>query len=342
MAQKGFDKEVNEQKNRLESIGLYRGEDDGGHVCPLCDSSLEAPIPTTENIEHSLAKINEQIQTVVRHQPRLEKYLNERLDLVEDLKQRLTENMSALNAIFDEQQELREKRSRVASQAKVVGRISLFLDSVQEADETADLNEQIKSAKKQVSRLEKEVSDERLDERMESSLAVIGANMSKWAKQLGLEHSEYPFNLDVKNLTVRGCDENEPIPMAKMGSAANWVGCHIIAHLALHSWFVSHDRPVPRFLILDQPTQAYFPPDENVLDRSVDDLQDEDREAVEKMFKLIFSVVQKLKRNFQVIITDHADLDDKKFQSAITERSVLLYTSPSPRDQRGSRMPSSA
>ena len=88
----------------------------------------------------------------------------------------------------------------------------------------------------------------------------------------------------------------------------------------MHSWFVNHERPVPRFLILDQPTQAYFPPDENVLDRSVDDLQDEDREAVEKMFKLIFSVVRKLKRQFQVIITDHADLDDQKFQSAITER----------------------
>ena len=320
LAQKGFDKEVNEQKNRLQSIGLYRSDKDEGDVCPLCESSLEAPIPTTENIEQSLFRINEQIQAVVRHQPRLEKYLNERLDLVEDLKHRLVENLSALNAIFDEQQELREKRSRVASQAKVVGRISLFLDSVEHADETADLHCQIKAAEKEVERLEKEVSDERLDERMESSLAVIGANMTKWAKQLGLEHSEYPFNLDVKNLTVRGYDENETIPMSEMGSAANWVGCHIIAHLALHTWFVNRGRPVPRFLVLDQPTQAYFPPDENVLDRSVDDLKDEDREAVEKMFKLVFSVVQKLKKQFQVIITDHADLDDKKFQSSITQR----------------------
>jgi len=46
-----------------------------------------------------------------------------------------------------------------------------------------------------------------------------------------------------------------------MGSAANWIGYHLIAHLGLHKHFVERDRPVPRFLILDQPTQAYFPPD---------------------------------------------------------------------------------
>ncbi len=320
LAQKGFGVEVKAQKNRLESIGLYKFDEVDSHSCPLCESVLDAPIPTTENIQNSLAQINEQIQAVVRQQPRLEKYLNEKLDLIEELKESIRENRSSLNAVFDEQEELREKRSRVASQAKVVGRISLFLDSVNQVDESDALRKKIKTASKDVRRLEKEVSDERLMERMEASLSVISNNMTKWAKTLGLEHSKYPFNLDVKNLTVKGFDGTEPIPMTKMGSAANWVGCHIISHLALHKWFVEQERPVPRFVIFDQPTQAYFPPDLNVLDHHIDDLVDEDREAVEKMFKLFFDTVKKLKRKFQIIITDHADLVDDKFQSAIVER----------------------
>ena len=36
------------------------------------------------------------------------------------------------------------------------------------------------------------------------------------------------------------------------------------------------------------------------------------------------------------------DLEEKAFGLAAKERVCLLYTSPSPRDQRGSRMPSSA
>ncbi|MFF1681539.1 DUF3732 domain-containing protein [Streptomyces sp. NPDC058256] len=44
-----------------------------------------------------------------------------------------------------------------------------------------------------------------------------------------------------------------------MGSAKNWIGYHLVAHLALHTYFLRERRPVPRFLMLDQPTQAFFP-----------------------------------------------------------------------------------
>lgn len=54
----------------------------------------------------------------------------------------------------------------------------------------------------------------------------------------------------------------EPVPMAQMGSGQNWLWCHLLAHLALHKWFVEKGRPVPRFLILDQPTQVYYPAEE--------------------------------------------------------------------------------
>lgn len=318
--QKGFSSEVGEQRNRLESIGLFRQQSTDTSHCPLCNSELETPTPTTENIQASLRKINAQIDAVVRQQPRLEKYINERLDAIELMRQRINENKSSLEAIFAQQQELREQRNEVARKAKVVGRISLFLDSVKEVDETASLRSEIVEAERSVRRLEKEVSDEALSERLQTSLSVIGSQMSRWGKELNLEHSEYPLSLDVKNLTVRGFDGTEPITMAKMGSGANWVGCHIIAHLGLHSWFVKQNRPVPRFLMFDQPTQAYFPADEQVKDRSVDDLKDEDREAVARMFGLIFDVVESLSPRFQVIITDHADLLDERFQAAVVGR----------------------
>ena len=45
--------------------------------------------------------------------------------------------------------------------------------------------------------------------------------------------------------------------MARMGSGENWVGYHLIAHLALHQWFVQRQRPVPSFLFLDQPVKDF-------------------------------------------------------------------------------------
>ena len=52
--------------------------------------------------------------------------------------------------------------------------------------------------------------------------------------------------------------------MGRIGSAGNWLACHLLAHLSLHDFFVAASRPVPRFLILDQPIQVYYPPDKNV------------------------------------------------------------------------------
>lgn len=318
--QKGFSVEAGEQKNRLEAIGLYRNQEGGSSLCPLCQQELDIEIPTASNIRESLQRINAQIDSLVRQTPRLEAYIQERLEQVEVIRRSITENKSSLEGIYAQEEAIREQRSETARQARVVGRISLFLDSTAEIDESAELRYAIDAAEKNVKRLEKLTASSGTRDRLDASLSVIASSMSAWAKRLRIEHSEYPMSLDVQNLTVRGFDGIEPITMAKMGSGANWVGCHLIAHLGLHEWFVNQNRPVPRFLFIDQPTQAYFPPDESVADRSVDELVDEDRIAVKDMFRLIFDVVESLTPNFQVIITDHADLPDPWFQEAIVER----------------------
>nr|WP_239476272.1 DUF3732 domain-containing protein [Streptomyces sp. CS090A] len=49
--------------------------------------------------------------------------------------------------------------------------------------------------------------------------------------------------------------------LLRIGSGKNHVGHHVAAHLALHQYFVANSRPVPRFLMLDQPTRLYYPSD---------------------------------------------------------------------------------
>ena len=94
-----------------------------------------------------------------------------------------------------------------------------------------------------------------------------------------------------------------------------------MTHLALHQYFCNHSRPVPRFLFLDQPTQVFYPPDQ-LADRmpSLDDISDDDRASVARMFDRIFAIADELGGAFQIIITDHADLKDDRFQSSVVER----------------------
>jgi hypothetical protein len=96
-----------------------------------------------------------------------------------------------------------------------------------------------------------------------------------------------------------------------MGSAANQVGYHVVTHLALHKWFVEKDRPVPRFLFLDQPEQAYYPDDvpAGVRDPSVL-LRSSDEVRVRALYELIYRVVRDLNGALQLIVVGHANLED--------------------------------
>jgi hypothetical protein len=167
--------------------------------------------------------------------------------------------------------------------------------------------------------LEDELSDERVRERIESITSILGRRMTDWARELELEHSKYPLRLEIKKLTIVADTADGPVPMDRMGSGENWVGYHLIAHLALHEWFTERSRPVPRFLFLDQPSQVYFPPEKDV-DGSMSMVGEDDRRAVSRMFRFVFDVVEKLSPGFQVVITEHADINEAWYQDAVVER----------------------
>src|SRR5262249_7560354 len=154
-------------------------------------------------------------------------------------------------ATSDRIQQVRDEATR---RALVIGRISLYLESLPELPDTQALEMQQGRLRAQCAVLEEELSDERVKKRLDSIKSIIGERMTQWAGELKLEHSRYPLRLDLKNLTVVADTIDGAVPMERMGSAENWVGYHLIAHSALHEWFVKRSRPVPRMLFIDQPS----------------------------------------------------------------------------------------
>lgn len=150
---------------------------------------------------------------------------------------------------------------------------------------------------------------------MREAIDSVSELMTDYARVLQLEGSEHFVRLDPVQLTVAVQRPGGRVPLARMGSAENWVGYHLVAHLALHHWFATHDRPVPRFLMLDQPTQAFFP--EEVVDAADD--ENADWEAVRRQFSLMRDVVSALEGALQVIVCDHANLADDWFQEGVID-----------------------
>jgi uncharacterized Zn finger protein (UPF0148 family) len=317
----GFSREGNIHLARLRSVQLFDGDSRNGmRVCPVCQSELSAEaVPAVSEIEQSMQQFEAQVRVVEEHSPRMNQVIRTLLERLENTKQRLRQNRAALEAVQATNGRLQEMRDHETKRAYVLGRIGLYLESLPHVADTSELRREIDEYKTRIALLEEELSDEVIQERMESILSILSRDLSALAQTLPLEHSESPLRLDLRRLTVVADTDNGPIPMDRMGSGENWVGYHLITHFALHKWFVNKGRPVPRFLFIDQPSQVYFPADKDV-DGSMEVLANEDREAVMRIYRLALEVVQELRPNFQIIMTDHADINQDWFQSRIIER----------------------
>lgn len=316
--ERAYSHEANEQRARLATIGIF----DGGEAkdaCPLCAQKLPVSTSTVlpSDIKSEMRSLSTKLDSLTRAEPKIEKAIADLTSRLQVVQQALAKNRSEMEAVRKASDQLSKVRDEATRRSHILGRISLYLESMPDLPDTKALELKLEALRARYAHLENELSEDRVRERLESIASILGQRMTEWARRLDLEHSKFPLRLDAKKLTVVADTLDGPVPMSGMGSGENWVGYHLIAHLALHQWFVKQSRPVPRFLFLDQPSQVYFPPER--IQKGLN-LADNDREAVSRMFQLIFDAVGEVAPGLQVVMTEHADIDESWYQQGVIER----------------------
>ena len=310
----GFTQEAKEQRARLSSVGLLPSSEEADNtVCPFCSSKLEIPTPDTEAIRANLQNITKQLEYVTRDLPHIEQMISEAESRQAELNTKQKEVNAQIQAVQRINRQIEEFRDLNAKRALVQGRLGLYLETLDDIKDDSKSNDEVEKLKSRIQALEEVLDDDALQDRLNSVLSLLGREISEMAQALKLEHSANPLRLDLKKLTVIADTENGPLPLERMGSGENWVSLHLIAHLVLHRWFARKNLPVPNFIFFDQPTQAYFPPD--VSDK---DVRNSDMESVIRMFKLISAKVRDA--GFQVIIMEHADIQQNWYQEMIIKK----------------------
>jgi hypothetical protein len=314
-----FETETREQEARLLSIGLIHGPGGASNICPVCESHLDIPIPTADEIRKSLVGVGTQLASVRRDSPRLQ----ERLASLEARRAELEEQLrvvqrQAAQRIADNER-LRVQQNQFAEQARVAGRIAYYLESATVAAPKSDLSQTIARLRAELAEFERVLDDDALESRLETGLNLVGQELTVFATQLGLEHGNNPLRLDRKQLTVVADTIDGPLSLSQIGSGENWVGYHVAAHLALHHLFRRRRRPVPAFLILDQPSQAHYPPEQDQSGLTAG-LPDEDQAAVRQLFEVIANYARALHPAMQIIVSDHVELLEPWFRDAMVQR----------------------
>lgn len=304
---------------RLTTLDLLPKQNAQSDVsgCPVCGSLLEESDPSAEMLAARLQELREELTSLDAAPESRRKVLTALETEADRLRQELAAIETSVDALNVADQTARGQRDSDAARNYTRGRVEALLgvmatgtgDSLQRLQRTLD------AANQRVERLLAELDPDEDREQLHSRLNIIGRTMTELAERLGLEHVEDGVRLDLANLTVVTDTSDGPLPLQRIGSAANWIGYHLATHLALHKYFVENERPVPHLLMIDQPTQAFYPSDAAKNSGAVNDV---DRESVLAMFQVMRDVVNELAPRMQVIVSDHADLvDEEWFQDAI-------------------------
>jgi hypothetical protein len=303
-------------RGRLASLELIPPtEGDDARTCVMCGSVLPQPDPSISMLRSSLDRLQRQLDGVDAMRPA-------RRVALEDLHQQTTQLRSRLRAAEGALQALAQadhSNGHLPHAERIDfarGRIHGMLTALQctTGAELARLSRARESARAAVEALEAELDHATQRKQLLARLVPVNQDITRWARQLQLERGNQNVRLNPDRLTVEFATDTARLPLSRLGSGQNCVGYHILAHLALHRYFVRQRRPVPRILFLDQPSQVWFP-------AAIQDEHDnEDSLAAQRLFHLIHEVVEDLAPNLQVIVCDHVDFPAPWFQEAVVHR----------------------
>ncbi|SEL99337.1 Protein of unknown function [Rhodococcus maanshanensis] len=321
---KSYAVELDHQRSRLSSLHLLPDLKSEAQQCPVCAQSLN-PSDTSvlDEVQHSLGEIDMRLRNVDREAPRVAEKRGELRASVEESRAEYRSTVRAIDELA-ELQRLEGLRSReIEMRSFIAGRITQFLEQAGagEDDDLEGLRSSCESLQRRTDRLAQRVDGDAVRSRTDSLLRVVSRRMGEFAAQLGLEHASSGVRIDSGRLTIVVVEPSGPAYMDELeiGSGMNWVGYHLCAYLALQEYFIENKRPVPTFIVFDQPTQVFFPEDPRHIGE-VDDLESDDRARAMSLFRLIAEVVASLDGALQVIVLDHAEFEDDWFQDAVVER----------------------
>lgn len=312
-----FENVSNKQKSRFIDLGISNTIEHKSE-CPFCGNKTESPSCILNNIKNFATEIDEQIIGLEFERPKLDNYLiklKEDLDNLRRDKVNLNNNIKALVKEKGAQKLLLEQR-----QNKVKGRIEYFLENFWQEDQyTSEELKKIELEEK-IEEIQEKISIEIIKEKIEYIRVRINAYAFEIIKKLPLEdkYNNCPIDLNLNNMLAGVVTKYGKIPMRDIGSDLNYLCLHVAILLAIHRHFDDIDKEYCGFLIFDQLSRPFFPPDpknNNELDEIVIAAENEKKE-LKQFFDYLFEEIE-YNKSLQIIIFEHAYFakDDKYVKS---------------------------
>jgi len=294
-------------------------------ICPVCKSYVSESRESVNSLLESKSNLLDELSKVgtykIDNSEQIELLQKER-----DLLKRQIGKLSSQIKILEEQDESFLKNKSLREQAYVLKGATesnikhlLYQNSIVKA--SPDLDE----LRSRINWLQEKLEGFDIKTKIREAESFLAERMSVICEKLDFEKELKPGRLQF-SLTdftfYYHFNEKEKIYLSEMGSGANWLACHLSIFIALlHLNCNSKKSSIPSFLIIDQPSQVYFPREYGKLEDNDFNL-DENIVQVKNIFKVLKDEIDIIKDDSgfepQIIVMDHAD--EPEFSEYVRKR----------------------
>jgi hypothetical protein len=299
------------QEDRLQGVGWFEQKLRDTHECPVCAAVHTDGNPRLAELQTLASELKTLTATVHEAPAKLDQE-------VATLRQELRLLEAAISKARQKRKYLEDRSSAQAAQRQRVRQIYLFVGRVEQALENVtvsrnvdELREQLRILGQKIAGLKRELDPSTQRDRLNAAIDAVSAKIADYARLLTLEHATENVRLNIRELTLQFSPLSGRTDFLwEVGSGQNWVGYHIAGLLALHEHFIRlTQNPVPRFLLIDQPSQVYFPEAWPTMDEASPGKKagsSSDIEGVHRIFHALSTFLAAVSEQFQIIVTEHA------------------------------------
>ena len=301
---RGLDSAVEYSVGRVQGIGWFAELIGDTSTCVLCGLSHRGASERLESLKRSAHDLA-QHQRAARAAPiMLQREMS-------DLTANASELEAALRYLRREMSEMLEPSEQRGGQRleqvyRFVGRLEQSIANFSVVERDGGSGDQLSELSAKTAVLRKKLDAEGRRRRLEAALRLVSNRITIEAGFLDLERANDAISLLPDELTLKfeQPSHGREDYLWEIGSGANWMGYHIATMLGLHHYFINMGRSVvPSFLMVDQPSQVYFP--SGIPDGPLGN--DRDIYATRRVFEVLSKGVHEAGYQLQVIVVDHAD-----------------------------------
>jgi len=312
-----YSNDLNDYKSRVPNMGWFRNQLQDENICPLCNSIHKDAIKELDQLVIASKEVEDKVAKLQLYNGKTDKEILKTKAEILDLETKIKNIRNLRSALED-------KRLKFSTEDiyKFIGMIEQELKGINAAQEGGDLQSRIESLDENIEELDKKIGMRDSNINLKLANKAIDFNIEMYAQHMGLKGAhDKIISLDMKkDLSIAFTEGEQKDMLWEIGSGENWMGYHLSAYLGIHQYLSNKNSPVPSFLVIDQPSQVYFPADtyeerlsdkdkpadENKESKRIEKIN-KDLQAARRIFDILTKSIKDTEGKLQIIVLEHAD-----------------------------------